>query len=60
MPDPTPPLTALELHDCFDIDTPSEMVAQMRVEHADDYERACAWYFAGLRARWLRWGVQPR
>lgn len=60
MIDPMPPLTATELLECFDITVPSEIVAQIRVEHADDHERQHAWYFAGLRARWLRWGVQPR
>ena len=60
MPEPTPPMTASELLDCFDHDAPSEMVAQMRVDTADLYEGERLWYFQGLRERWQRWGVQPR
>jgi hypothetical protein len=60
MPEPTPPMTASELLDCFDTDAASEMVAQLCVDTADLYEGERLWYFAGLRARWLRWGVQPR
>ena len=35
---PQPPLTALQLLDSFDVDAPSEIVAQIRVEGADAQE----------------------
>ena len=36
---PTPPLTALELLDGFDRHSPSEIVAQLKVDLADDREQ---------------------
>lgn len=39
MPEPCPPLTADELLDCFALYAQSEMIAQLRIDHADDFER---------------------
>jgi hypothetical protein len=48
MPEPYPPLTALQLLDAFDREAPSEIMAQLRVDMADHYERVrldrCAVY----------------
>jgi hypothetical protein len=39
LPAPQPPLTALELLDGFDIHSPRELLAQLRIDTADDRER---------------------
>jgi hypothetical protein len=58
MPEPTPPLTGVELFDLFNRYVADENIAAIRLQQSDYCERMAVQRLEHLRAMWRKLGVQ--